>query len=209
MTRKGWTILALSLMLCVVYAGCGSSSTATGGGQVQISVSTLPVGTVGSAYSYSVPASGGTPPYVWSVTSGTLPAGLTINSKGTIHGTPVASGTTTFSVTAQDSEAIPAVASATFGLTVVSELVVTSISLPSATDGAPYSANLQAAGGTAPYTWSLLSGVLPTGLNLTETGAIAGTPTGSGTSLFSVQVTDSESSVQTAIAQLQITVNGE
>jgi hypothetical protein len=169
----------------------------------------LPIGTVGSSYSYSMPASGGTPPYVWNVSSGTLPAGLTVNTKGTIHGTPVASGTTTFSVTAQDSEAVPVTASATFSLIVESELMVTSISLPSGTVGVPYTANLQAAGGVPPYTWSLLSGELPSGFNLSQAGVISGTPGSSGTSMFSVQVTDSESSAQTGIAQLQITVNPE
>jgi len=208
MTWKSWTFFALSLMFCIVCAGCGSPSTNTGG-PLSIASSALPIGTVGSSYSYSMPASGGTPPYVWKLSSGTLPAGLTVNTKGTIHGTPVASGTTTFSVTAQDSEAVPITASATFSLTVESELMVTSISLPSGAEGVPYTANLEGAGGAAPYTWSLLSGELPSGLNLSQPGVISGTPSSSGTSMFSVQVTDSESSVQTAIAQLQITVNPE
>ena len=206
MTWKSWTFFALNLIFFIVCPGCGSPSTNTAG-PVRIAVSMLPIGTVGSSYSYSMPASGGTPPYVWNVSSGTLPAGLTVNTKGTIHGTPVASGTTTFSVTAQDSEAVPVTASATFSLTVESELMVTSISLPSGTEGVPYTANLQAAGGVPPYTWSLLSGELPSGFNLSQAGVISGTPGSNGTSMFSVQVTDSESSAQTGIAQLQITVN--
>ena len=208
MTWKSWAFFALNLIFCIVCAGCGSPSTNTAG-PVRIAVSMLPIGTVGSSYSYSMPASGGTPPYVWNVSSGTLPAGLTVNTKGTIHGTPVASGTTTFSVTAQDSEAVPVTASATFSLTVESELMVTSISLPSGTEGVPYTANLQAAGGAPPYTWSLLNGELPSGFNLSQAGVISGTPSSSGTSMFSMQVTDSESSAQTGIAQLQITVNPE
>lgn len=206
MTWKSWAFFALNLIFFIVCAGCGSPSTNTAG-PVRIAVSMLPIGTVGSSYSYSMPASGGTPPYVWNVSSGTLPAGLTVNTKGTIHGTPVASGTTTFSVTAQDSEAVPVTASATFSLTVESELMVTSISLPSRTEGVAYTANLQAAGGVPPYTWSLLSGELPSGLNLSQAGVISGTPSSSGTSMFSMQVADSESSAQTGIAQLQITVN--
>lgn len=206
MTCKGLSFFALGLMFCIVCAGCGSSSTNTGG-QVTIATSTLPIGTVGSTYSYSIPASGGTPPYVWSLSSGTLPAGLGLTTKGTIHGTPVASGTTTFTIAAQDSEAVPSSTSATFSLAVESQLVVTSISLPSATIDVNYTANLEAAGGTAPYAWSLPEGNLPPGMSFSAEGVISGTPSATGTWMFSVQVTDSESNAQTAVAQLQITVN--
>jgi hypothetical protein len=174
---------------------------------VTIATSTLPVGTVGSTYSYSIPASGGTPPYVWSVSSGTLPAGLGLTTKGNIHGTPVASGATTFTIAVQDSEAVPAATTATFSLAVESELVVTSISLPSATIDVNYTADLGAAGGTAPYAWSLQEGNLPPGMSFSQAGVISGTPNATGTWMFSVQVTDSESNAQTAVAQLQITVN--
>jgi len=71
--------------------------TRTGGG-------IFPAGTIGSAYSQSVTASGsnGTP-YTFSVTGGALPAGLTLNaSTGSISGTPTATGTFTFTVTATD-----------------------------------------------------------------------------------------------------------
>ncbi len=208
MTRKGLPFFAVGLMLCIVCTGCGSSSTDTGG-QVTIATSTLPIGTVGSTYSYSIPASGGTPPYVWSLSSGTLPAGLGLTTKGNIHGTPVASGATTFSIAVQDSEAVPASTAATFSLTVESELVVTSISLPAATIDVNYTANLAAAGGTVPYAWSLQEGNLPPGMNFSAGGVISGTPSATGSWMFTVQVTDSESTAQTAVQQLQLTVNPE
>jgi hypothetical protein len=206
MTRKGLPFFALGLMLCIICTACGSPSTDTGG-QVTIATSTLPVGTVGSTYSYSIPATGGTPPYVWSLSSGTLPAGLGLTTKGNIHGTLVASGATTFTIAVQDSEAVPAATTATFSLTVESKLVVTTISLPPATIDVNYTATLGAAGGTAPYAWLLQEGNLPPGMSFGQTGVISGTPSATGTWMFTVQVTDSESNAQTAVAQLQIAVN--
>jgi hypothetical protein len=65
---------------------------------LQVTTPSLPSGTVGAAYSQALSASGGTTPYSWSVTSGSLPAGLTLSSGGTIGGTPSAAGTSTFTV---------------------------------------------------------------------------------------------------------------
>ncbi len=88
-------------------------------------------------------------------------------------------------------------------------LQVTTTSLPSGTQGAAYSAPLAATGGTTPYTWSLQSGSLPTGLTLhAGTGVIDGTPTGTGTSSFTVKVTDSATPAPaTATQPLSITVS--
>ncbi len=65
---------------------------------------TLPQAMVGTAYSFTLRATGGTIPYAWSITSGTLPAGLTLNSStGVISGTPTTAVTNTFTVTVADS----------------------------------------------------------------------------------------------------------
>lgn len=66
--------------------------------------SPLPQGTVAIAYSQSLAASGGTPPYSWSIGSGSLPEGLRLNaSNGSISGTPSTSGSSTFDVRVSDS----------------------------------------------------------------------------------------------------------
>src|SRR5262249_17480804 len=57
---------------------------------------------------------------------------------------------------------------------------------------------LSATGGTAPYTWSVSAGTLPAGLTLAADGTLSGTPTGTGASSFTVQVTDSASASGTA-----------
>jgi hypothetical protein len=71
---------------------------------LQVTTSSLPGGTVGVAYSTTLAATGGAPPYSWAVTSGSLPAGLSLASTGAITGTPSAPGTATFSVTVTDSQ---------------------------------------------------------------------------------------------------------
>ena len=72
--------------------------------------------------------------------------------------------------------------------------MVSTPSLPNGTQNIAYSATLTASGGTMPYSWSVTAGTLPTGLALASgTGVISGTPTGTGTSNFTVQVTDTNS----------------
>jgi uncharacterized repeat protein (TIGR03803 family) len=69
-------------------------------------------------------------------------------------------------------------------------VITTSNSLPVGDINAAYSLQLTAAGGTAPYTWTNVSGSLPAGLSLSSSGLISGKPTGGGTSYFSIKVTD-------------------
>jgi hypothetical protein len=77
-------------------------------------------------------------------------------------------------------------------------LRATTESLPAGVENDPYSATLEAAGGTAPYRWSLLEGVLPAGLALNPlTGAISGVPSVSGDFVFTVKVTDSRGATAT------------
>jgi endoglucanase len=74
---------------------------------LEITPSSLPSGTVGQAFSTSLTATGGTPPYAWSLVSGQLPAGLTLSGAGVISGTPTASGTSSFTVQVKDSASSP------------------------------------------------------------------------------------------------------
>jgi cytoskeletal protein CcmA (bactofilin family) len=170
---------------------------------LNITVGSLPDGRVNQPYSETLAAAGGTSPYTWSVTAGSLPDGLTLSSAGVISGTPTTAGTFSFTVRVTDSAA--ETATAALSITVTGLHVDTS-SLPDGYTDELYSETLTAVVGTVPYTWSLASGSLPTGLTLSSDGVISGTPTIAGTSSFTVRVTDSDSPPVTATRTLSITI---
>ena len=76
----------------------------------------------------------------------------------------------------------------------VASVVIISSSLPSGVRATPYAATLTAAGGSAPYTWSVESGTLPTGLTLSSSGTIAGTPAAGGVYTFTGRVSSGSQS---------------
>lgn len=178
-----------------------------------ITTTSLPAGTVGSAYSMTVVATGGTTPYTWSwaaQSGSSLPPGLNITpSSGLISGTPTADGSFNVTVTVTDSTNPQQNASANFTITIaVATLTITTSSLPNGTVSTSYDQQLNFSGGTPPVTWTITMGALPSGLTLSPGGAISGTPTGTGTSNFTVKATDSGTPTpQTATASLSITVN--
>src|SRR5207249_844345 len=157
----------------------------------------LPSGTVGTSYSQTLAATGGTPPYAWSVISGSLPAGLTLNAtSGAISGTPTTASTSNF--TAQVIDSSSGKASKAFTLTINSTApplsITTTSPLPSGHTCTACSQTPAATGGTSPSLCRSISGSLPAGLTLNATsGAISGTPTTASTSNFTAQVTDSAS----------------
>ncbi len=179
---------------------------------LSIATTSLPNATAGQPYSFTLQAAGGTPPYSWTVTSGSLPAGLDLSSAGVISGTPSTSGSAAFTVQVTDSSTPnPQVASAGETVLVSSPaappLTITTSSLPGATAGSSYTATIDASGGTPPYSWSITSGSLPPGLSLSSDGIIAGTPTVQGNASFTAQVTDSSTpSAETASTTLSISV---
>ena len=104
-----------------------------------IATSSLPAGAVGTAYSQEITASGRVPPYTWSVVSGSLPEGLSLNSSnGTIAGTPAAPGISTFTVEVADSEHSPAKATASLTIAVPGVTVAispSSVTIPFGSSG--------------------------------------------------------------------------
>src|SRR5215472_78007 len=176
---------------------------------MQITTSSLPGGLTNTSYSATLAATGGNTPYSWSASSGSLPAGLTLNSSGQINGTPMTAGTYSFAIKVTDSSSPAQSAAANFIIPIAASgtpLQITTSSLAAGQTSTAYSASLSASGGKAPYNWSLSSGSLPAGLTLGSSGQISGTPTMAGTSSFTVKVTDSSSTAQSATANLSFTV---
>ncbi len=186
------------------------SSTSSTTSPLTITTTSLPGGTAATAYSATLSASGGTPPYTWTVGSGQLPPGVALSSSGTISGNPTTSGQFTFSVGVRDSATNPQAVSKSYALSISApapaSLTITVNTLKDATVGTPYSTTLTASGGTPPYSWTLVAGALPPGLNLASAGSIAGTPTTAGQYPFTVLVKDSATTPQAAQASLTISV---
>lgn len=173
-------------------------------GPTPVAVTTSSLATITNtvAYSQTLAASGGTGSYTWTRTSGTLPTGLSLASNGVLSGTPSATGSFTFEVTATDTSSSSGAKS--FTVNVANPVTVSTSSLPGATLNSAYSQSLAASGGTSTYTWSVTSGSLPTGLTLSSGGALSGTPTVGGTFNFTVTATDGAG--RTGSKALSITV---
>ncbi len=137
-------------------------------------------------------------------TSGTAPDLL---GKGSLVGskyTAGVSGHKGITLTASD---ITNVSSFLNNPTTTAPLAISTSTLPGATAGSAYSQTLAATGGKSPYTWSRSAGTLPTGLTLSSSGVISGTPTTAGTYSFTVKVTDSAATPASVTKALSITVS--
>ncbi|MEK7404661.1 MAG: putative Ig domain-containing protein, partial [Acidobacteriota bacterium] len=133
----------------------------------------------------SADTNGGKPPYTFSLFSGALPAGITLQTPADLRpcltnpgvllaGTPTALGPYTFALQATDSSA-PAQTTGRLHTVRVSPL--SPENLPDGTLGVAYSQKLRVIGGTPPYTLSIVEGQLPNGLSMDSSGQVTGTPT--------------------------------
>lgn len=169
----------------------------------------------GSPYNAALGANGGVPPLTWSITSGSLPPGLTLAaSTGQISGTPTTQGTFSFTVKVVDSSLLPPnnqpqTATQSLSITVgpPSTLAIATTSLPQAESANLYSQKIVVTGGVAPFNWTLTKGILPTGMSLNaSTGVISGVATAVSSNTFTIQVTDSENPPATASATFTISI---
>jgi subtilisin-like proprotein convertase family protein len=172
-------------------------------GLLTVNPATIPTGNIGNSYSQTFTQTGGTGPVTFGLV-GALPAGLSFSPTGLLSGTPAQAGS--FPITVSVIDAQDCLSQRAYTLS-IGNLAITTQTLPTGKLNQPYTQNLQAAGGTSPYVWSLLSGALPPGLVLSNAGSVFGTPTQHGTFNFTARVTDAQSvQVQKAFS-LQINRN--
>jgi hypothetical protein len=173
-----------------------ASTTLTVPAAPTITTGALAAGTVGTAYTATLAGSGGIAPYSWSLTSGTLPTGITMNAAGVISGTPTAAavGTANLTFKLTDSGTATALtATQVLGLTInaAPAIVFTGAMPVTGIFNAAYTGSAAASGGGGPLTYTLNSGSLPTGLGLNAaTGAVTGTSTAVGAFNFSIKAAD-------------------
>jgi hypothetical protein len=158
---------------------------------IAVAPATLPNAVVGISANQALTASGGTGPYTFTVTAGTLPTGLTLTPAGVLSGTLTAAGTFTFTVRATDAAGCFGIRSYTISVAPAGcpAIALSPPTLPNATQGVAFTLTITASGGTAPYTFTVSSGTLPAGVTLTPAGVLAGTPTTVGPTTFTIRAT--------------------
>jgi hypothetical protein len=195
-TPSAWLFLLLGAFL----SSCGAGGKVELGtseyrGPLEVTTQSLPPGAVGRPYQAQLTARGGAKPYTWSLPFAELPPGLSLNpATGLIKGTPTRAANYSFTVRVTDStllEQQTALALVEAPIEVL-PLVIETASVPNGAQGRDYAMQFTASGGTPPYVWSVVEGLLPPDLSLDPaTGILSGIPTLVGDYSFTLQVTDS------------------
>jgi len=296
---KYFSLLVLLLAISLTTTSCGAAQaagTSSNNPQTNLRVSgTLPAGSISESYNAVLAVGGGRSPYYFSVKTGSLPPGITLNpSTGTFSGKPTTAGSYTFEVIVTDSPHMdegsqsfsisvagtngagsvkvsvsptnvalvssqtqqftasvtgtsntaviwsasigsvdskglytaPTVKVQTNGVVIATSIAassksaaasvtvqppnsngpqITTGSLPTGQQGDVYGEVFAATGGTTPYSWGVSSGSLPAGITLSSDGDLAGVPTTTGTSSFTVTVTDANR--KTASGNFSVTID--
>jgi large repetitive protein len=171
---------------------------------LQITTGSLPSATAGTAYTATLSASGGGN-VTWTVSAGSLPAGVALGSNGVLSGTPTGAGHYTFTVRVADSSRS---ASKQFELVVVEKLTASAPAAQTWEVGRPLQISIDAKGGTPGYRWKI-DGALPMHTGFVgdksngATSFLQGVPGEAGTFPIVLTVTDASG----ASAQVTVTLN--
>lgn len=183
-------------------------------GPLNITTTAMQSAVSGTSYNRQVHGEGGSAEgYTWQVTAGALPPGLSLSAVAvtpsvSVVGVPTQLGTFAFTIQLQDSLGATTTRNLSILVATVSNpLQITTSSLPDATDGLPYSAQVTAVNGSASNVWHVIAGILPPGMSLSVNGhpsaTISGTCSVTGDYNFTVEVTEG---AETAAAVLSIKV---
>jgi hypothetical protein len=175
-----------------------------------ITTTSIPTAIVGKSYQFTLQASGGSPPYTWSVaadSNGQLAPGLTLSATGVISGTPTAAGGGDIDFQVRDSASMTV--AQVFNFIAVPQLGIDKTQLQNGNVGIAYADRFFTIGGISPFTWSVTAGSVPPGLTLSRDGSCSGTPSTPGSFSFTVQVTDSATPPEIASAATAIVIENK
>ncbi len=209
MTIRGTTLIGRLASLCAllfVLAGCGGG----GGGfladntELAITTTGLPEASAGSGYTAVVEATGGNPPYAWSITNSNS-TGLEIDNQGFITGTAPAEGNYPLVIEVEDRSNNKRLLSVILSVIIGPDpLAIATTALPNAIDGIRYTAVIDGAGGEKPYIWSVTDGG-GTGFGINNEGILSGIAPRSGDYGLSLRLTDNADTQATASFVLTVT----
>lgn len=208
-------LMFMIVMLSIVSAFVGGSNALAEVSPRILSVE-LPAGLANRPYNITLSGTGGSNPYTWKVISGSLPDGVELDEKkGVILGTPSKLQQTQFTIALIDNDnrssekefslEILQVGSEQVEIERNLYVLGDAVYVPDGQIGTPYSFQLSAFGGIPPYSWEIVKGELPNGLNLTREGQITGNPTID--SIVDVEAIVKDSQGESVNQKIHLTVN--
>ncbi|ETR66433.1 MAG: hypothetical protein OMM_12801, partial [Candidatus Magnetoglobus multicellularis str. Araruama] len=175
---------------------------------LNIDMQDIPPAQVDHHYAVQLTVSGGYLPYAFGLAYGSLPDGVSLNpDTGEIAGSPLVSGSYTFSVSVTDEQVNYAEREFSLEINEPFQFIDNIIQLPRGTRQLSYFYNIEASGGKPPYTFEKISGNIPQGLQFNTDGNISGIPDVTGTYTFVAQVTDSYDRIISKEFSFQIVEN--
>jgi len=214
-----WRLLLSALLLSVTFLGCGGGGSSTSGPPpppttLAVATTSLPKAVTGTPYTTRVQATGGTPPYAWSLAlfpgqtaASVLPAGLAFASDGTLSGTAAPGCYSTWAPQFLVNDAAGKTAGVGLELDCVAPLTFSSTVLADGNIAMPYSGLFYTQGGDPPIQYALISGSLPPGLKIDTTQTLQGTPSSPGKYTFTIQASDSKTPTLTASQAFTLTID--